>query len=296
MNSQQQQNNYQKQQQIATDNQQAQGPTLCRNCGHKTLPGADICENCGTWLLEGHCCFCYTAVKPGQKFCGTCGNNPEGNICKACGTHSIFDFCPKCKQPVSRDSANYLQQLNASPQVTEIKALMEVLSKSMEAASPKPKPQVQAPPQDASWLNQLQNYEEQFTDNKAVEQDKTAVSKFSFGKANIDATDKVSNQQPVANTPTASIDEQREALQSKIAALQKQAFADNQQARKFYTGLQISLPELNVFYIKPTRIGWRCNFAGNVHDNPSQCACPRDGGSWIYSEGKQIETITYHDI
>ncbi len=89
---------------------------FCGNCGSPVHAGADICENCMSWLLPGQCVFCYTKVSPKQAFCGECGNPPLGKTC-SCGTLSIFDFCPSCAAPLTRQALAEIEDLRTHPAI-----------------------------------------------------------------------------------------------------------------------------------------------------------------------------------
>lgn len=302
MVNQQQQNNFQvKQNQAAA--QETQNSGKCRHCGHITTAGADICESCGAWQLEGQCCFCYAAVKPGQKFCGGCGNPPEGITCKQCGTHSISDFCPKCTNTVSRDAAGYLEQFKKSSEVVEILQQVNTLNADMEAISASQTKKTEQPA-DTDWLNQLENYEKRFQQDSKAEQkagqEPVPPPKFTFGTdGNKDVSQALSSADQVAKLPDLMALEQRRAeLESKIAALQQRAFSNNQEARKFYTSLRVTIPQIRtVETVTPVVVGWQCNFAGLVHPRPENCERPGLGGVWVTDFSTSTEKkIVYNEI
>lgn len=65
-------------------------------------------------------------------------------------------------------------------------------------------------------------------------------------------------------------------VQLLLAQSRVQRFASGQEARLFEMAVRKKL-EQNGVRIK----GWLCNYACNVHDQPSKCARPEEGGQWV---------------
>jgi len=275
--SQQKQN--QQSRQSASREEQDPG-SQCPACGNAVRVSADICEQCGHWLKTGNCCFCYSEVKPGQKFCRECGNPPLGINCPNCQTFSHFDFCHACNTPLSKRAKPFLEQMKQSPAFAELIALSKQMEQKTESpAADKNASEIQ------TTIDQLKRYLQQFE----TPADKKQTQDFSFTTENIDATDalkKATAEQTILQQKDNTEAEQE--LMKKIALLQQQTFTDNQSARLFYTAIKILIPEM--VKTKEKRItGWLCNFAGVIHAAPHECSEPNLGGEW------QFETYTSYD-
>ncbi len=248
----------------------------CPSCGNAVRPTADICEHCGQWLKDGQCCFCYTEVRAGQKFCRECGNPPLGITCPSCNTFSHFDFCPTCNTAVSKRAAPYLEAMKQSPLFAELFALSR---KAGEVSSEA----VNKETSSVDQLNSLKAYLQQFDQSTDV---KNQTPGFTFQNNNIDASEaleKAAKQENIIQKQDTSAADLE--LMKKIALLQQQTFTDNQSARMFYTAIKVMIPEL--VKTKEKRLtGWLCNFAGVIHAAPHECSEPNLGGEW------QFETYT----
>jgi predicted amidophosphoribosyltransferase len=253
----------------------------CPACGNAVSITADICERCGQWLLESTCCFCYSEVKPGQKFCRECGNPPLGITCPQCNTFSHFDFCPNCNTALSKRASPYLEAFRQSEAFAELVQL----SKFNEASQPTSVAK-KTENTTVSQLDQLKAYLDQFQKSS----DKKQSPGFAFNYENADASEaleKASLQEKTSQQPDSAAAELE--LMKRIALLQQKTFADNQSARMFYTAIKVLLPE--VMKTKQKRItGWLCNFAGVVHAAPHECSEPNLGGEWQYETYTTYET------
>ena len=277
--------NREQQQQAGRSSAQDQQDTGCQcpSCGNAVRATADICEQCGQWLKDGQCCFCYSEVKPGQKFCRECGNPPLGITCPQCNTFSKFDFCPSCDTALSKKAKPYLEAFQQSPAFAELMQLSKIAEASLTDTN---KTSVEIPDQ----LDQLKAYLQQFEKSTGKQQEPG----FSFNTKNTDASEaleKASIQENIIqqqDSKTAELE-----LMKKIALLQQQTFADNQSARMFYTAIKVLLPQM--IKTKEKRItGWLCNFASVIHAAPHECSEPNLGGEWQYESYTSYDT-TYSE-
>lgn len=252
----------------------------CPSCGNAVRVTADICERCGHWLKVGQCCFCYSEVKPGQKFCRECGNPPLGITCPQCNTFSHFDFCPSCSTALSKRAKPYLEAFQQSPAFAELIQLSKIAE-----ASQSPSTTTKTSSEIPDKLDQLKAYLQQFEKSK----DKKQPPGFSFNNNNTDASEALEKASRQEDIPQQKDNKAAELeLMKKIALLQQQTFSDNQSARMFYTAIKVLLPQM--IKTKEKRItGWLCNFAGVIHAAPHECSEPNLGGEWQY------ETYTSYD-
>jgi hypothetical protein len=238
----------------------------CIHCGNAVTDSADICEKCNSWLLPNQCVFCYSAVKPGQKFCGSCGNPPAGILCPNCNKISILDICPGCQKPLSKRAAPALEAIRQSPEIIALLAVAEKSKTSPSGSSINDDPGIDLQQLEA-YLNQADSPLEKkpAAGFKMNEKDQD----FSGTLKQIDAAGEPSDKDEAA---------MQEHIQQ-IALLQSKYFADNQSARLFYASIRVLIPQIK----KCQRVlGWRCNFANVVHPNgPGGCGDPSKGGEWI---------------
>lgn len=249
-----------------TNDSEGQEAYHCPSCNAPVSATADICERCGQWQMEGQCCFCYSSVRYGQKFCSSCGNPPAGILCKTCNTVSKFDYCPTCDSPLSKRSGEFLKTMEQSPEMLELKKLAEALNRKKDSGNSTP-----APPQPPAY----RKYVSTFSGPVSAKDYEEEMQK---SEENV-------NQSRVAEVP--EVDPQE--LIKKVEEMQSRVFTDNQSARLFYTSIKILVP-IVMKTKKP--VGWKCNFASVVHpEGPSACSDPSQGGRWIYEEENYVMNV-----
>lgn len=254
----------------------------CINCGNSVSDSADICEKCNSWLLPNQCVFCYSAVKPGQKFCGSCGNPPAGILCPDCNKISIFDICPSCQKPLSKRAAPALEALKQSP---EILSLLAIADRSKATSS--------APADKVDLTDDLQQLQDYLSQSESPKEKKT-VQGFTMNEKDQDFSATLQHDNG-GNDKAAQDEANKLALMQQIALLQSMYFANNQSARLYYASLKVLIPQIQ----KCNRIlGWRCNFANVVHPHgPSGCGDPSKGGEWICEDDVEwtgVDSFIFH--
>jgi hypothetical protein len=269
-------------------------PSFCPNCGAKTNPGADICVECKSWLLDGQCKFCYTALAPDAEFCPECGNPKDGVKCPHCGTLSIFDFCTTCGKPLTEGAHLALELAKKDP---DAKAIVESvaqtvtieaeLAKLKEIISSAPPPAATAPPPpkkerfSASKIAAVLQTEVNM-DAAAARREEEQRKEQEF--ARLQEEHKRENEIREAEAKIRELEKQKkEALDAAAAARDRfkhKQFLTNQEARRFHNASRPSGCK-----------GWLCNFTNTVHpDGPNGCDEPRHGGVWYDGDVVMVQT------
>jgi len=258
-------------QQTANDDQ---GQHKCNNCGFGVSATADICENCGEWLLKGKCNFCYSEVEEGQRFCAECGNAPGGIKCTSCGTHSHFDFCPKCNTGLTKQANETIHMIANSVEFQQvINAIVHTDQRDVDYSD--------ANRQDPE-IDALKNYLSKFTEKKTKKRDTFTLNDKSGAKVEDNIKLVEQTKQTVSAEEQKELDRQHKekmALEL-LEDTRSKTFPNNQEARKFFGALKILLPQV---IQKKVPKGWRCNAYFNLHaGGPQECSATCSGGTWIY--------------
>lgn len=58
----------------------------------------------------------------------------------------------------------------------------------------------------------------------------------------------------------------------------------------YYSARKVAVESIRIIK-KETQTGWVCNFCGCLHRQPSECAEPWHGGTWIYKETIEKEVV-----
>jgi len=259
----------------------------CPKCNSKVYPNADICEACGHWLLDKQCKFCSSPIDPEEKFCSECGNPTEGIVCHVCQHLSYFDFCPKCNTPLTEFAHEAIKQIQNDPEMCQMQNLLQEIEQ-MEQEIKEETVQLQQSEEQQKQeeliskeeverqkkldlLNSLSGYLQKTQKDepkpRVIQAPKPEVKKESLKDALKRAQDIAAKKQERARKNK----EAQESL-NKMLSLN---FQNPQDARKFF---KASKP--------PRVIGWECNMYRVLHDDPSQCSMPHNGGRWILETEK----------
>ncbi len=247
----------------------------CPKCGATTLPGGDICEVCGAWLLTGQCCFCYAPLDADARFCPACGNPVDGVVCPGCHKQRIFDFCPECNIPLTRQALELLEDLRKD---AEISRLIEALGETSPVSAAGQEGLADKRTAGQEVLEELKRY---YGERKSKA--KASSSASLFGSADFEEA-----MQQVSKAQESDAKLKESQALSLLKSVQKRTFNTNQEARRFFGALKVLLPVMN-----KTLVGWLCNAYQCLHpEGPSACADPAPGGEWIFRveyEMKEVE-------
>jgi hypothetical protein len=244
------------------------GARRCPKCGAKIVsPNADICEECGEWLLEGKCKFCYADIEEGQTYCPECGNPVAGIVCPQCGRLSYFDFCKYCNIPLTATAKKMQEEIKNNPAEQELLNLLESYTPvKSKGISP-----------DEDELLKMKEYIEKV--NKKEKKKKVSTPLFSEKqKENIKALDQKANdeiqrreeEKRRREEEQRKQEEEQKKLQLLLTQMRNVKFTTNQDARRYFS---VRRPR--------GAKGWLCNCCSVLHDSPSDCGDPSQGGTWI---------------
>ncbi len=264
------------------------GAGTCHKCAAPYEPGQDICEKCGAWLIANVCKFCYAQVDPADKFCGECGNPAEGITCPSCGTHSFFDFCPKCNKPLTDEALAEIEKSKNDPQIQEINKLLEELQEFEDL-------------EEVEELSEVELLNQQLEDEIAAEEQKLKDKMEEMKRTSelyrnyVGAPDKKPASKPAKKSPPPVTRKRRDLqkekerkiemlkkLQEKLDVLKDRSFETPQAARRFFMA---NKPKGNFV--------WNCNFNDSIHPDPYNCGRPDKGGKWVVVYGN-IEWETHY--
>lgn len=259
--------------------------TQCPYCGDDIKASYAICPNCGRSLTPDKCSFCGAAMKPGAKFCTHCGQSREGVVCPECGTLNARNFCRKCNTPLTAMAQKAMEAAKADPAFKAVQAKAEELAElharieelrngggesvaelsdadkalldeyadilgSMGAYKPQPKTQSAPAPQAAR---------RQYTDGGA----------------------------PSLDDIMKAYKEKAAEMNAALAALVPPADYTPEQQRDYFSARKVIRTHTQADLSEYNPSLWCCNYCGCLHNNPSECAEPELGGTWIYQSPEE---------
>jgi len=247
--------------------------------------------------------FCYASIDEGTAFCGNCGNPTTGITCQQCGRLSRFDFCKSCNLPLTLAAREMIQECANDPVIKELSRLCtDIASDTAENASHKTYPeeqkaeQISASHQDE--LSRLKAYREMNKQTQTVlprQKPKTLFSNAQKEKISLldieiaeenekRRIEEERRRQEEERKRRKKKEERKRILNEKLDQLTKtssvESFGSQQEARKYFMSILVSLPEAMLNRI--SKMGWRCNAYDTVHKNPCECADPSQGGVWLF--------------
>jgi rubrerythrin len=238
-------------------------------------------------------------VEPGQKFCGNCGNPPEGIVCPHCGKLSHFDFCPNCQTPLTEQATATIELVRNSTEIQDLLRMRESLPTPDPTVSESSTEQPQENPSEkfARYLAKVEKQQKDEPDADAAKETDEQQAKSTFEEKstfadvskNIDVAARARKEAEEQQQNTILEKQQEEKAKELLQKLREKQFKDNQEARRFYGALEVILPVL-VQKKKKVKIGWQCNAFGVIHQQPQECAKAESGGIWLYDEITEHET------
>lgn len=274
------------------------GASMCPHCHHQIKPGLALCPHCGKPVNTAQCSYCGAAMEADDMFCEECGNPRGGISCPACGTLNFRSFCRQCNTPLNDMAAAAVRAAKADPRFRHAEQLAEEMAalaakiKAAEAALAGGDTPEAAAPVEPQSLD---------TSSRLTEADRAALNRYATLFAGVGKVRPVAAPaaKPAAAKPVAA----KPAPPKARAALRlagdtlKAAVAEYQaKAAQLEAELNAMLPpatappetQRNFFSARKLRVGkmgapqgWRCNYCGCLHRQPSECCEPQLGGHWV---------------
>ena len=275
------------------------GTMECPNCHAEVSAHCELCPECGHPLHTGTCTYCGSPMDPDDMFCGECGGSRKGVTCPRCGVLNFRSFCRNCNAPLDELAQQELERAKHDPvfgrMLTLAKRLAELEEKMQQAATAGGLEQ-----EEEERVADFTQMAELTEEEKALaEQYKKMMSE--MGMAIVEAPKPEAPKQPAAPKQRARLEapdltalqqEYRDGLQEMadlMSQLQPDPAAPPQIQRNYYSARKLPVLHTEVVH-EPAE--WVCNFCGCHHRQPSECAEPDLGGTWIYNS-YTITTKTY---
>lgn len=273
----------------------------CAKCGSPTQPNWEICPHCGQGLHAELCSFCGASMETGDSFCPDCGNPRTGIICPDCKTLNFRSFCRKCNRPLNEMAMQEVQKAQKDPVFLQMLALAQELAdledQLLEASAGK----------NEGEEADLPHVELGEADKKLIEQYKElfagvgSLGETSVPKVESKAEEPAQTHSKVKlNVKKVDLDEAQQSYKEKLEEmrglmekLRPEGDVTPQMQRNYYSARK--LPVLRKTVTK-TPVHWICNLCGCQHRQPSECAQPELGGTWIYEDVvTMMKTFEYQD-
>lgn len=310
-----------------TTEKQAEQPQCCPNCGTPCHSGDKFCEECGMplkgkscvrcgvpiqadWEICPHCgqslhaelcSFCGASMEADDSFCPDCGNPRTGIICPDCNTLNFRSFCRKCNRPLNEMAMQEMQKAKHDPVFQEMLALAQELADLEERILGTPSGEIS---EEDSEPPQLELSE---ADKKLIQQYKDLFA----GSGSLEEIS-IPKPEPLKETPVQArpkiqlnvkrvdLDEAKQSYKEKLEEmrglmekLRPERDMTPQMQRNYYSARKLPVLRKSV---SKAPVCWVCNLCGCQHNQPSECAQPELGGTWIYEDVVTVtKTFEYQD-
>ena len=275
------------------------GGRHCAYCGAELTATCEICPKCGKPTDALHCSFCGAPFEGDEPFCSECGSPRGGIVCPDCGTRSFHSFCPHCNRPLNDNALLAVEQARKDPKFQRVLALNQEMAEmerylldfkqEIEQAMAEAEAEAEAP--DAPGLS--------------AEGEKLQAQYAELMKL-------LGNLPPQPSAPAAApkaktAEKRKRELKLKFADADQIMAAYKAKSQEMQAALKDMLPDANMtpaqqrdyacarkvpVIIKEKGVKntwWVCNFCGCYHHQPSECAEPWHGGTWL-TEEIEVET------
>lgn len=271
----------------------------CSYCGAELTPTCEICPKCGKPTDTQHCSFCGAPFESDEPFCSECGSPRGGIVCPDCGTRSFRSFCPHCNRPLNDNALTAMEQAKNDPKFQRVLALNQEMAEM-----------------ERYLLDFKQEIEQAMAEAEAEAEAPDAPGLSAEGEklqAQYAELMKLLGNLPAQPTPPASkpkpqtAEKRKRELKLKFADADQIMAAYKAKSAEMQAALKAMLPDANMtpaqqrdyacarkvpVIIKEKGVKqtwWVCNFCGCYHHQPSECAEPWHGGTWL-TEEIEVET------
>lgn len=271
----------------------------CTYCGAELTPTCEICPKCGKPTDALHCSFCGAPFESDEPFCSECGSPRGGIVCPDCGTRSFRSFCPHCNRPLNDNALAAMEQAKNDPKFQRVLALNQEMAEmerylldfkqKIEQAMAEAEAEAEAP--DAPGLS---------AEGEKLQAQYAELMKL---LGNLPAQP----AKPAAAPKPKTAEKRKRELKLKFADADQIMAAYKAKSAEMQAALKDMLPDANMtpaqqrdyacarkvpVIIKEKGVKqtwWVCNFCGCYHHQPSECAEPWHGGTWL-TEEIEVET------
>lgn len=261
--------------------------TRCPVCGAEIDSRFEICPECGGKLVN-YCTFCGADMDRSDTECPDCGMPAGGVKCPKCGTLNHRSFCSACNEPLTRAAQKAIQKALADPRVQQAAEMCSRLAE-LEA-------ELEAAGADISEDSSEEG-------NEPLSEGARRMMEI-MGKVKPGMPEHAKPAQPAPADPkpvsakrdVAKIKEEyRRTVRDVNKILDEMlppAGSTPQEQRNFFSARKVAV-ETTIRQKVKVPIEWICNYCGCHHNNPSECAEPQLGGTWVYIE--KVETTTVRE-
>lgn len=273
----------------------------CVRCGVPIQADWEICPHCGQSLHAELCSFCGASMEADDSFCPDCGNPRTGIICPDCNTLNFRSFCRKCNRPLNEMAMQEMQKAKHDPVFQEMLALAQELADLEERILDTPSGEIS---EEDSEPPQLELSE---ADKKLIQQYKDLFA----GSGSLEEIS-IPKPEPLKETPVQArpkiqlnvkrvdLDEAKQSYKEKLEEmrglmekLRPEGDMTPQMQRNYYSARKLPVLRKSV---SKAPVCWVCNLCGCQHNQPSECAQPELGGTWIYEDVVTVtKTFEYQD-
>lgn len=249
----------------------------CPFCGADIDSRYEICPDCGGKLVS-YCTFCGADMERGETECPECGMPAGGIKCPECGAHNYRSFCSKCNTPLTRAAQKSVQRALEDPKVQKAIELCNRIAELEEELGE----ELDEEPGDVPGGG------EELTEGARRMME-------IMGKVRPGLPAHAKESRPVVkNTDRTSKKEEYRKTVRDINKLFEEmlppAGTTPQEQRNFYSARKVAVVTTIKKKVK-VPIEWICNYCGCHHNQPSECAEPQLGGTWVYIEKTETTTI-----
>ena len=278
------------------------GSMECPNCHEEVSARYEICPHCGHPLHTGTCTYCGAPMDADDLFCGECGGSRKGVTCPQCGVLNFRSFCRNCNAPLDELAQQELERAKHDPvfgrMLTLAKRLAELENQIQQAAAGQAEEQEMQEERVADFTQMAELTEEE---KALAEEYRRMMATMGMSVPEVPKPEAPKAAQPVERKKRATIEapdlsalqeEYRQGLQEMaelMSQLQPDPAAPPQIQRNYYSARK--LPVIHTEVVQDPA-EWVCNFCGCHHRQPSECAEPDLGGTWIYTS-HVVTTKTY---